>query len=197
MNTTGGNGGGGMPPGCDGLLGAADPCTSCVEASCCPEVDACVNDTNCDACLDGQGDACDFDPLIAALDECVGASCMSECSAPNQCNPVTNEGCDPAAGEACDLENAFVCEPAPNDAELCEACDSANGPWCVAGATCIPETNQCGRYCCDDADCGSGVCSFDIYMLPNVGICVGGASPTVPSCDAPAVSPSGGTCGAF
>lgn len=183
-------GGGGTPSACEGLLGSLDACSSCVEANCCPDLDACVTDANCNGYLVGDGDFCPNDPLFETLDACVNAACMSECTASNECNPVTNEGC--FSSEACDLENAFTCFPPPHDVPLCEECDSANGPWCSAGATCTPETKLCGRYCCADTDCGTGVCNFDLYHDPNVGICVVQVGGYSPACDAPAVSPSGG-----
>ncbi len=202
INPNGGNGGGG-PLDCAGLLddGTGDTCLVCIEDSCCPELDACDNDSACNACLNDPNadpDACGADPLLGALLDCRDASCSVECTPVDACNPVTNEGCT-GAGEACDLSSGgnYVCFPPPNDTALCQACDNGAGPFCVPGATCIPETNQCGRFCCADGDCGTGVCNFDIYMDPEVGICVTAAGAITPSCDAPATSPSGGTCGAF
>lgn len=68
---------------------------------------------------------------------------------------------------------------------------------------CFGGTSQCARYCCDDADCGTGKCvveqteAFGAPLLNRtlVGICLttDGASP---ACDAPEVSPSKGSCSA-
>jgi hypothetical protein len=69
----------------------------------------------------------------------------------------------------------------------------------------------CARYCCGDGDCGSGFCQFTdgtTNLLfgpaaPNLGVCVagnnvdagtGGAAAALFSCDAPATSPSNGSC---
>ena len=89
-----------------------------------------------------------------------------------QCNPVTNEGCM-AGAEECDLATGgvFQCFASdPSDAPICQMCDEAAGPFCGAGMTCLGD-GSCARYCCDDADCGSGKC--DKSSEPgNVGVCV-------------------------
>lgn len=110
-----------------------------------------------------------------------------------ECNPVTNDGCDSAAGEACDATaDGFVCFPAPNDVALCGECSNSAGPFCEAGSTCVgAEGTQCVKYCCDDGDCGSGVCDTGGGL---VGVCVVAAGGTEPACDAPAVAPSNGSC---
>jgi hypothetical protein len=153
------------------------------------------------------------------------------------CNPVTNAGCTMAVGlggaggsepQACDYTqdmntgaiNGFTCYFPPNDAKLCDACDptEASPPYCTGGTTCYPTnasgtTGQCAKYCCSDADCGSGTCmttgSMGALFPPAtmLGLCVagtsdggtggaasdGGASGPF-ACDAPAVSPSNGSC---
>lgn len=169
-------------PDCNGLGTGnfAEPCGSCLEQSCCQELEE----------WGGVGD------VTQALIDCAGAQCSSECldlpevtcavpaGAPSggscfsiggadECNPVTQAPCNVAAGEACDLsQNGFSCFPPPNDVELCGACDPVNGPWCVAGATCV---GACARYCCTDADCApAGACDKATYELGgDVGVCVG------------------------
>jgi hypothetical protein len=151
--------------------------------------------------------------------DCLTAACpieVTECKtgAPIACNPVSGAPCDLSAGAACDAwflqpDGAnqkfwgFRCYPPPNDAGLCEPCKdghpSAEQPrWCGAGLTCsamgAPTSGDgtCARYCCDDGDCGSGTCLKGFYGTSGVGICL--ATSTTPSCDAPATSPSGGSC---
>lgn len=185
---------GGMAPNCDGLTGGTDDCSLCAEGSCCPELDACLNDANCGACVSGQGGtACDTDALVTALTGCLDTSCATECAPPpNECNPITNEGCDTAAGEACDFGQSLTCYPAPNDVALCGACDAAMGPFCQAGSTCALN-NQCTKFCCTDADCGTGKC--DLTLTGDVfGLCTLANDNMMPSCDAPAMAPSMGTC---
>jgi hypothetical protein len=125
---------------------------------------------------------------------------------PPSCNPVTNAGC--AAGDACDftqdqnMQTTFKCypPPPPNTVMVCGACDDMNTA-CQGGATCLIPSGammgKCGKYCCADGDCGTGVCNKGSTPF-GVGICLTAASVDAgmadPSCDAPAVSPSMGTC---
>ncbi len=86
---------------------------------------------------------------------------------PIECNPVTNEPC--AAGEACDVAGGgFVCYPDGNIGALCEACDPDAGEFCQGGLFC--DTDICVKYCCSDADCGTGVCTMD--AINGVGLCL-------------------------
>src|SRR6185312_10871506 len=83
------------------------------------------------------------------------------------CNPVTNAGCDAANGEGCDIDpnnpGGYTCFT--NDSvTACQMCDESNGPFCGAGLTCLSDDN-CGAFCCTDADCGTGKC--DKTQLPN------------------------------
>lgn len=122
---------------CTGVLGdPTDACFTCIEGSCCAELDACLGDTNCSGCLSGSGTSCDTDPLLADVSTCLDASCSAECGAPG----------------------------------------------------------ECARFCCTDGDCGTGVCDKDLTGDANVGICVATAMMTPPACDAPATSPSNGSC---
>lgn len=109
-----------------------------------------------------------------------------------ECNPVTNQGC--AANEGCDFDMAgtYSCFPPPLAAPLCGACSSDMEPYCEGGTTCVG--NKCFRFCCTNADCGSGEC----YIEPGdpTGICYAKDS-TDPACDAPKVAPSGGSCAPF
>ena len=126
------------------------------------------------------------------------------------CNPVTNEPC--ALGEACDAgDNAFFRYAEGNVGGLCEPCDSDAGEFCRGGLACVG--NTCMRFCCTDADCGTGSCVktdrgaepfFD--FAPDVGLCLveesgtggggagGGGPVSGPGCDAPAEAPSMGSC---
>lgn len=106
------------------------------------------------------------------------------------CNPVTNEPCDTQANEACDFNGngGFECFPG-NSAGLCEPC--GDGMWCLGGLTCTNEDQKCAKFCCDDADCGSGTCKKD-PVIPEIGICITAAMTS--DCEAPLVSPSLGGC---
>lgn len=103
------------------------------------------------------------------------------------CNPITNEGCDD--GLACDFsytDETFetigtACFPPPLTQGLCEECD-AEANFCEAGMTCSlywfpPEVaTGCGKFCCDDADCGDGVCvAIGITDAEQVGVCLASA----------------------
>lgn len=101
---------------------------------------------------------------------------------PYDCNPLTNEPCSTAAGEACDISAEppfFVCYPAPNDAGLGKPCDLANGPFCKATMTCVPNDidasfhGNCRKFCCSLQDCpaGSAVCAPLSSELGTIGSC--------------------------
>jgi hypothetical protein len=79
--------------------------------------------------------------------------------------------------------------------------DSAGGPFCDVPLTCDVHTNTCARFCCTDADCGTGRCELDpqkafggalVNTGDAVGICL--AADNTPACDAPAVAASKGAC---
>ena len=134
----------------------------------------------------------------------------------NTCNPVTNAPCNTAAGEACDGGyqggefQGFQCYPAPNDQKICEACNGGDGPWCSGSMTC-GAGDKCARYCCSDADCGTGTCTKGAWpSSPDLGLCEGGngggggagggggGGPMTggPTCNVPAfdMAPSMGSC---
>jgi hypothetical protein len=125
-----------------------------------------------------------------------------------RCNPVTSEPCNATADqEHCDRVvvgdkiAGFHCFLRAHDALLCDACNyNFGGDYCARGHTCgdglgdVALTGTCGRYCCDDGDCGTGTCLKGVFADadPDLGICetqVGG-----PGCDAPAAAPSLGSC---
>ncbi|AKT38631.1 hypothetical protein [Chondromyces crocatus] len=187
---------------CEGRLDNLYPaaCAECLQASCCDEIANCAANDACwiDCYTMHDTDAChgnqDGHALYHALGACFNATdCASACSAPpiapacdapvdspsagvcvptgGACNPVTNEGC-PDDGSACDINQGgtFQCFPPPSPNATCEACGSAAG-WCAPGNTCAPG-GKCARYCCDDADCGTGTCDKDVLGVATVGLCV-------------------------
>ena len=103
------------------------------------------------------------------------------------CNPVTNAGCQ--AGEECDYDIdsmgntiGFGCYPPPNPTMVCQKCDLNNNITCAGGLTCfaydMAGDSVCAKYCCTDADCGTGKCttkdstgSFFGPVAPNLGVC--------------------------
>ncbi|NUP12835.1 MAG: hypothetical protein HOW73_42900 [Polyangiaceae bacterium] len=190
----GGSGGG--TPTCD-TSGIQDPaCSDCVQANCCAEFGACLDDATCAGCLaDNSDPACETNAPLGAIGDCLNAFCTDEClggpaiepscdapavapsagacftPAKGGCNPVTNDGCDTAAGEACDFGgDSFQCYPAPNDQALCDECGAAG--FCQGTMTCTDaNAGQCVRFCCDDGDCGTGVCDTTLTGT-TVGLCV-------------------------
>lgn len=192
---------GGPNEGCEGAMSGlvAAACQECLEQQCCGEVAACKANDGCwQGCVVNFSEAsCHADPdghaLFHAFGECVSTKCNAPCAAPKidaacdapvmaasagacitiggdvACNPVTNEGCS-GAGQACDAKGeGFACFPPPNENAVCEACSMAEG-YCASGHFCAGGT--CVRYCCDNGDCGTGVCDKTLLKNPSVGLCV-------------------------
>lgn len=183
----------------DGFVAAE--CQTCLETNCCAQVGACYAKEGCwiDCFTQHSELDCHADPdghaLYHALGACYQQSCATACAAPTvdlacdglpgtppsqgacvsiagatTCNPLTNEGCTDA-GYACDANQSsgFSCFGPPNDRALCATCGQAEG-FCLAGHTCVG--GQCGRYCCDDGDCGaSGRCDTSL-LAGGAGVCV-------------------------
>lgn len=134
-----------------------------------------------------------------------GGSCVSV-TGNVKCSPITNEGC--SAGEACDYHTGFFeCfEAGPRT--LCEPCGEAEG-FCAAGLSCwevllfepdgIAIENRCAKPCCDDGDCGSGVCTVKVKVDGSeAGLCMGGnTTPTSSggSAGGPGAGAGGGSSG--
>ena len=192
----------------------APACDACLQSSCCQEISDCLNEITCGSyCMFGVlplGPECTspgptkdaFDPAVA----CMKTKCAEECLLPDLCNPITHNGC-PNDGTACEFvfPGNFVCiPPIDTPSSICQACNFTTGPYCGSGLRCDPATLKCGRYCCTDADCGSGHCELDQnlafgYSTANpgdlVGLCMAMAVGAGPVCDAaPIPSLSGGTC---
>jgi hypothetical protein len=174
---SGGVGGtGGAPPMCTMIL-QPGACATCLEGDCCGELATCDGAGDCLACVIGQETnpaKCNAEPAktaALAFTACLDAHCKALCT-PKQCNPLTNEGCNAAAGEACDLgQTGFRCYAGPNDQEICAACDGSSGPFCKPGMHCMAD-GACAHYCCDDGDCGTGVCDKSVLAHPDIGVCL-------------------------
>jgi hypothetical protein len=199
----------GMPePMCSDVLDPG-PCDTCMEGWCCAELAACYTDQEClYGCLEGfypPDPECAEPPSkvpFQAVLTCMHKSCASECAVKDTCNPVNRSGCP---DKICDTSypGIFDCyENSGTLGKLCDPCDNVNSPYCGPGLHCHPASGTCARYCCTDADCGTGRCELDPTIvfgepLPltkeKVGICVtqDGASA---ACDAPAIPPSNGSC---
>lgn len=127
------------------------------------------------------------------------------------CNPVTNLGC--SGTDECDIVAAqdtqeyagFQCFPAgaTDGAKPCDACDGKAKIYCLGTMTCgtaFGLDSKCTHYCCNDGDCGTGTClatSSSGDLIPDqkgLGICTDTATKKLAACDAPAVSPSKGSC---
>lgn len=150
--------------------------------TCCDFIAACEETNGCLDCLLGASTDCDDPAIVAALEginHCAECRCAAECpsGAADECNPVSGEPCDTANESACDLSGNgnYVCFGPPNDSPACGECDNSAGPFCEPGYTCLDD-NTCGKYCCGDEDCGTGVCSFtEPQMFPGgVGVCIKG-----------------------
>jgi hypothetical protein len=215
-----GTGGGGADAGtsCKDVFTAGD-CNTCLETSCCQAIIDCKDDAHCLYCLNTL---ITDDPLCTsaatqktfnAFIGCEDLHCATACVAKDTCNPITNDGCG-TDGSACDLgtsQGTFQCFQPPNTAQLCGVCDNVKGPYCAPGLHCFAATNTCARYCCNDADCGTGVCELDAtialggaltiagdaagvcltMLVPDGGVDGGGAAS---ACDAPLTSTSKGSC---
>jgi hypothetical protein len=185
-------------------------CDQCIESvkECCTLAAACYADLTCLGCASAvpvdagtctKGATPAWDQLLA----CINAQCDAPCVPHSSCNPVTNDGCADA-GQACDLDQdgVYVCFPTPVAAPLCAGCSNENGPFCAGTLHCLEQggTASCARYCCDDGDCGGGMC--DTSSVPGgVGLCVAmldaGANPACPvngSGGPPTSAPSNGAC---
>jgi hypothetical protein len=195
-------------PVCNDILDPGD-CDTCVQGYCCQELADCYADQEClYGCLYGfypVDPDCSMPPSqvpFQAMVACMNTSCATACAMTDGCNPVNGSGCP---DDVCDADYPGVYECAVNDgtlSKLCEACDNVNSPYCGAGLHCYPSSSTCARFCCTDADCGTGRCELDQTKAFGgpvplskevVGLCVTmdgmGAA-----CDAPAVPPSGGSC---
>ena len=179
---------------CVGIL-PANGCSTCLEGSCCAEIDACNTTAGCVDCLNGATEACtvDNEAAVGAVNACGANACSAECGGQPQlvpvcdapmtapsagacvtldanitCNPVTNEPC--TAGQACDISaSGFQCYDPPNDVALCGECGNEVG-FCQGGLTCV---GTCAKLCCDASDCGTGTCDTTSAGLPGgVGVCV-------------------------
>jgi len=56
-------------------------CDGCVNASCCPELDACMADAACQGCVRGDPNAtgCETNPLLGDVHTCFAGACASSC----------------------------------------------------------------------------------------------------------------------
>ncbi len=195
-------------PMCTGVLYPGD-CTTCIEGYCCQELATCYADQEClYGCYEGffpPDPDCASPPSQApfeALLACQKQFCNAPCTFADTCNPVTGKGC---ADDTCDsvYPGYFDCTgDTGTPVKLCGACDNVNSPFCGAELHCLPKTSTCARYCCTDADCGTGRCELDQTIvfgsaLPDtktiVGVCLT-QDGSGPACDAPAVAASMGTC---
>jgi hypothetical protein len=198
------------PPDCKNIFDPAATCASCAEAACCQEASDCKDNGSClNVCVSGAWPPAEICATAAVkqvtdrLVACLTANCSPACDVVEGCDPILGTGCGPTA--SCEPFQPGVLEclyPFSNSvAKLCEPCDLQVDPICGPGMHCFAGSSQCARYCCDDADCGTGKCALDQTMVfgapllkqTKLGICLtmDGAAP---ACDAPAISPSKGSC---
>ncbi len=200
------------PPQCNTPI-ISPTCTACLQASCCQEVADCSKDvfciSDCVRTILPPPPECTSGPTGTAFDgltTCLRKNCAMECGGSSYCNPVTHGGCMPD-GSQCEFvyPGIFDCiPPFGTPAQICQPCNFAMGPYCGSGLRCEVNSFQCARYCCTDADCGTGHCELDQNVVfgfsttnptDMVGLCLANAPATGPACDAAGIPPpSGGTC---
>ena len=98
-----------------------------------------------------------------------------------ECNPVTNEPCT-ENGMNCDAigtpSEGFQCYSVSSQSPICGSCESPCAPGTIcAGDLGLPTTDDCAKVCCDDGDCGGGVCVKQGVAVPgaDVGVCLASA----------------------
>jgi hypothetical protein len=189
-------------------------CDACLQTQCCKEMADCIGNETClDYCFSyivpSPTECTDVDGALkdtfGAANQCLKTKCADKCRLADQCNPVTHNGCE-SDGSSCDITypGVFACfKPSGNPAQICETCDLHTAPFCGSGLRCHPVAKKCGRYCCNDSDCGTGRCELDpmkafgyeIPMSNAVGLCmVDDPMFVTPACDAPATPMSDGSC---
>lgn len=210
--------------GADALCASSATLFSTLQDCACNANSACLGDCQATFCqgLDPNQNCrdCIEDNCAAQRD-----ACFADAPSVIKCNPVTQDGCNPNQGnERCDYITmpesdiltfaprtviGFQCKLETNNADQCTACNYNFGSQtkCEKGNTCVdpggnlvPE-GTCGRYCCDDADCGTGgvgSCQKGAFdpVATGLGTCTIGTMPTDPGCDAPGLgmSTSMGSC---
>jgi hypothetical protein len=181
--------GGSCTSGVSGTCGTCVDSKCCTEVDACNAITGCMDcatkGTSCDATNQTAADAVGTCATNTCATECGPTTIVEQCTVPttspsagscvtvdttsNLCNPVTNAGCNAATGEACDFDGAggFKCwaPPPANTAAVCAACDTTNGPACMPTSTCMDVPGgktACARFCCTDADCGTGLCDTTV-----------------------------------
>jgi hypothetical protein len=204
------------PAECGGPL-YSSKCDACLQANCCQQVSDCLGNNPCGTyCMFGvmppspDCNAGVAGTYFADLTTCLTKNCAAACGESSYCNPVTHNGC-PSDGTQCELvyPGIFACIPPGGlPAQICQPCNFTVGPYCGSGLRCDITSLQCARYCCTDADCGTGRCELNQnvvfgYSTANstnmVGLCLMQDSAAGPACDAPGIfpgipPPSGGMC---
>lgn len=193
----------GAGPQCGGSI--PGECGVCADEGCCAELSTCTADASCVACINDLSSCPAVDSASArradalygclAAAQCSGDPCgvnpqpppncdppqvapsAGACAAALGCNPITGAGCNTDAGEACDRagDGTFACFAQGYTNKVCAGCGATG--WCGVGGTCYGAL--CARYCCDDGDCGTGVCSFSALggLDAPVGLCVQPSGP--------------------
>ncbi|HRI65836.1 MAG TPA: hypothetical protein PK156_16430 [Polyangium sp.] len=187
-------------------------CDACLQNECCQELADCSTNSTClNICIKNL---LPYSPecttvaanktLLDGFTSCMMTKCSDKCPPPDGCNPVTHNGCT-FDGSSCDFvyPGRWDCYGAVGTpAAICQPCDFYQSPYCGSGLHCHPASKQCARYCCSDADCGTGHCELDPMIAfgadvvrPDnlVGICLTMANDK-PSCDAPLMPMSTGDC---
>jgi hypothetical protein len=193
----GGAGGSGGSSCANAFPGNGSECDDCMTRNCCSKMSACANSATCYACVTTRTEAAcanvgqefyDFNQcwaehcsspisMCAAKPACdapptapSGGTCF-QMTANDDCNPITNSGCMPTEYCTFSSEGSY-CRLQNQNQAACEPCDNPTPIECGPGLQCT-FANQCGRWCCNDQDCGSGTCIYSqlVDIHPELGTC--------------------------
>lgn len=148
-------------------IGHSIACDGCFRSKCCPEIAACVAQSNCDLCASKAGGThCDAtdpqqDPLVSALDACLaahvtmpGAECHDTCAPPGPIDAVCANVPSPSPTKGwCGSDTKIFkqCNPVTNagchasEDEVCDA-DTDGVFRCFPSVPSAPST---GAVCSD------------------------------------------------
>jgi hypothetical protein len=142
-SSAGSGGSGGAPLTCADAY-SESKCGQCGEKNCCPEMEACLKDTNCLACLQGDDAKC-TGPVLDKLNSCLDTKCKDECS--GTCNDGGGEyGSGDFACDSCqdkELTTGGCCAAEATKCTNNKACTDLNA--CLGKCTTQACTEQCAK----------------------------------------------------
>ena len=163
---------------CSGVTGGTDACSTCLEGACCDELQACLADQTCLDCATGNASipsVCETGATKAELDALLTCPerLLHDGLLPADVRPGQNEGCDSGQAARPGLDQnsneRLLLLPGPERRhalrllrQLEHVLRGRPHP-CADGA-------QCYKYCCTDADCGTGKCDTSL-VDGKLGLC--------------------------